>query len=123
LIAAGQWQHSQNQAAKNYAAPALRGVHASDQRRHCHPQHRSGDRAKITAFPPRIEVPPSTTAVIEGLKLLGSPPNVHIKISALTAYDPRPTPESLREVALICTECFGSLERFLAATSLSVACG
>jgi len=50
---------------------------------------------------------PSTTAAIEGLKLLGSPPNVHIKISALTAYDPRPTPESLREVALICTEFFG----------------
>ena len=66
---------------------------------------------------------PSTTAAIEGLKLLGSPPNIHIKISALTSYDPRPTPESLREVALICTECFGSLERFLAATSLSVACG
>ena len=51
-------------------------------------------------------MPPSTTAAIEGLKLLGSPPNVHIKISALTPYDPRPTPESLREVALICTECF-----------------
>jgi hypothetical protein len=35
-------------------------------------------------------VPPSTTAAIEGLKLLGSPPNVQIKISALTAYDSRP---------------------------------
>ena len=43
----------------------------------------------------------------EGLKLLGSAPNVRIKISALTAYDPRPTPESLREVALHCIECFG----------------
>ena len=43
----------------------------------------------------------------EGLKLLGSAPNVLIKISALTAYDPSPTPESLREVALHCIECFG----------------
>jgi predicted TIM-barrel fold metal-dependent hydrolase len=42
----------------------------------------------------------------EGLKLLGSAPNVNIKISALTAYDPRPTPESLREVVLHCIECF-----------------
>jgi len=43
----------------------------------------------------------------EGLKLLGSAPNAQIKISALTAYDPSPTPESLREVALHCIECFG----------------
>jgi predicted TIM-barrel fold metal-dependent hydrolase len=43
----------------------------------------------------------------EGLKLLGSAPNVNIKISALTAYDPHPTPESLREVVLYCIECFG----------------
>ena len=43
----------------------------------------------------------------EGLKRLGSAPNVLIKISALTAYDPSPTPESLREVALHCIECFG----------------
>ena len=43
----------------------------------------------------------------EGLKLLGSAPNVSIKISALTAYDPHPTPESLREVVLRCIECFG----------------
>ena len=42
-----------------------------------------------------------------GLKLLGSAPNVQIKISALTAYDPNPTPESLREVALHCIDCFG----------------
>ncbi len=41
------------------------------------------------------------------LKRLGSEPNVQIKISALTAYDPSPTPESLREVALHCIECFG----------------
>jgi predicted TIM-barrel fold metal-dependent hydrolase len=44
----------------------------------------------------------------EGLKRLGSAPNVLIKISALTAYDPNPTPESLREVALHCIECFGA---------------
>ena len=43
----------------------------------------------------------------ESLKLLGSAQNVNIKISALTAYDLRPTPESLREVALHCIECFG----------------
>ena len=43
----------------------------------------------------------------DGLKRLGSAPNVLIKISALTAYDPSPTPESLREVALHCIECFG----------------
>ena len=43
----------------------------------------------------------------EGLKRLGSAPNVLIKISALTAYDPSPTPESLREVVLHCIECFG----------------
>jgi predicted TIM-barrel fold metal-dependent hydrolase len=42
-----------------------------------------------------------------GLRLLGSEPNVEIKISALTAYDTSPTPESLREVALHCIECFG----------------
>jgi predicted TIM-barrel fold metal-dependent hydrolase len=43
----------------------------------------------------------------EGLKRLGSVPNVQLKISALIAYDPNPTPESLREVALHCIECFG----------------
>jgi predicted TIM-barrel fold metal-dependent hydrolase len=43
----------------------------------------------------------------EGLKLLGSARSVKIKISALTAYDPRPTPESLREVVFHCIECFG----------------
>jgi predicted TIM-barrel fold metal-dependent hydrolase len=43
----------------------------------------------------------------EGLKRLGLSPNILIKISALTAYDPSPTPESLREVALHCIECFG----------------
>jgi len=43
----------------------------------------------------------------EGLKRLGLAPNILIKISALTAYDPSPTPESLREVALHCIECFG----------------
>ncbi len=43
----------------------------------------------------------------EGLKLLGSAPNVQIKISALTAYDPSATPGSLREVVLHCIDCFG----------------
>ncbi len=41
------------------------------------------------------------------LKLLGAAPNIQIKISAVTAYDPSPTPESLREVVLHCIECFG----------------
>jgi predicted TIM-barrel fold metal-dependent hydrolase len=43
----------------------------------------------------------------KGLKQLGSALNVQIKISALTAYDPSPTPDSLREVALHCIEAFG----------------
>jgi predicted TIM-barrel fold metal-dependent hydrolase len=43
----------------------------------------------------------------EGLKQLGSTPNLQIKISALTAYDRTPTLASLREVALHCIECFG----------------
>jgi predicted TIM-barrel fold metal-dependent hydrolase len=43
----------------------------------------------------------------DGLKLIGSAPNVQIKISGLTAYDPAPTLESLRDVALHCIECFG----------------
>jgi predicted TIM-barrel fold metal-dependent hydrolase len=43
----------------------------------------------------------------KGLKLLGSSPNTQIKISALTAYDQSPTPDSLREVALHCIESFG----------------
>jgi predicted TIM-barrel fold metal-dependent hydrolase len=42
-----------------------------------------------------------------GLKLLGSALNIQIKISALTAYDPSPTADSLREVALHCIESFG----------------
>ena len=42
-----------------------------------------------------------------GVKQLGSMPNVMIKVSALTAYDPHPTPESLREVTLHCIDSFG----------------
>jgi predicted TIM-barrel fold metal-dependent hydrolase len=42
-----------------------------------------------------------------GLKRLGSAPNLQIKISALTAYDPSHTPDSLREIALHCIESFG----------------
>ena len=42
----------------------------------------------------------------QGLRLLGSLPNVSVKISALTAYDPNPTPESLAEVVLHCLDCF-----------------
>jgi predicted TIM-barrel fold metal-dependent hydrolase len=43
----------------------------------------------------------------QGLRLLGRQPNISVKISALTAYDPSPTPESLREVAMHCIESFG----------------
>ena len=42
-----------------------------------------------------------------GLRLLGRQSNIDVKISALTAYDPSPTPESLREVAVQCIESFG----------------
>jgi predicted TIM-barrel fold metal-dependent hydrolase len=43
----------------------------------------------------------------EGLRRLGALPNVWIKISALTAYDPLPTPASLSGVVLHCLDCFG----------------
>jgi predicted TIM-barrel fold metal-dependent hydrolase len=43
----------------------------------------------------------------EGLRLLGRLPNISIKVSALTAYDQHPSPESLREVAMHCIDCFG----------------
>jgi predicted TIM-barrel fold metal-dependent hydrolase len=42
----------------------------------------------------------------EGLRRLGARPNVMLKISALTAYDPAPTPESLAAVVRHCLECF-----------------
>ena len=54
-----------------------------------------------------------------GLKLLGSAPNALIKISGLTGYDPRPTPESLRDVALHCIDCFG-VERSMFGTDFPV---
>ena len=44
----------------------------------------------------------------QGLKLLGQASNISIKISALTAYDPHPTPESLRDVTKHCIDCFGT---------------
>jgi len=43
----------------------------------------------------------------EAMRRLGALPNVMIKISALTAYDPRPTPASLGEVVRHCLDCFG----------------
>jgi predicted TIM-barrel fold metal-dependent hydrolase len=42
-----------------------------------------------------------------GLRRLGALPNVMIKISALTAYDPRPTTASLGEVVRHCLDSFG----------------
>src|SRR5260370_8819690 len=41
------------------------------------------------------------------MELRGPAPKVSIKISVMTAYDPRPTPERLRVVVLHCIECFG----------------
>ncbi|HVP98235.1 MAG TPA: amidohydrolase family protein [Roseiarcus sp.] len=55
----------------------------------------------------------------QGLRLLGRSPNVAIKISALTAYDPTPTPESLREVALHCIDSFG-VERSMVGSDFPV---
>jgi predicted TIM-barrel fold metal-dependent hydrolase len=43
----------------------------------------------------------------EGLRRLGALPNVIIKISALTAYDPSPTSASLAAVVRHCLDCFG----------------
>ncbi len=43
-----------------------------------------------------------------GLKLLGRAENISLKISALAAYDPDPTPNSLREVVRHCIDCFGT---------------
>ena len=55
----------------------------------------------------------------QGLRLLGSLPNVSIKISALTAYDLHPTPESVGEVVLHCIDCFG-VERSIFASDFPV---
>jgi len=44
----------------------------------------------------------------QGLRLLGKASNISIKISALTAYDPQPTRESLRDVTRHCIDCFGA---------------
>lgn len=41
------------------------------------------------------------------VRQLGQLPNVAIKISALPAYDPSPTPESTRDVIMHCIESFG----------------
>ena len=42
-----------------------------------------------------------------GLRRLGQAPNISLKISALTAYDPNPTTASLGEVTRHCIDCFG----------------
>ncbi len=43
-----------------------------------------------------------------GLERLGAAPNICLKVSALTAYDPAPTPASLDEVTRHCIDCFGT---------------
>ena len=44
----------------------------------------------------------------EGLTRLAQFPNISLKVSALFAYDPRPTEDSLRAVARHCIDCFGT---------------
>jgi predicted TIM-barrel fold metal-dependent hydrolase len=55
-----------------------------------------------------------------GLAALGREPNVHLKISDLVAYDHDWTPESLREVMLVCLDAFGP-DRSLFASDFPVA--
>lgn len=43
----------------------------------------------------------------DAMRRLAAAPNISVKISALGAYDPAPTPESLRDVAMRCIDCFG----------------
>jgi predicted TIM-barrel fold metal-dependent hydrolase len=56
----------------------------------------------------------------EGLKLLGSEPNIKIKISALTAYDPSRPPKAWAPSRCIASNASASIERCSAATSPSL---
>jgi predicted TIM-barrel fold metal-dependent hydrolase len=55
----------------------------------------------------------------EAVRRLASEPNIMLKVSNIQAYDPAPTYESLRAVALHCIETFGS-ERTILATDWPV---
>ena len=44
----------------------------------------------------------------DAVRQLGREPNIAIKVSSVAGYDPHPTYESVRAVALHCIECFGT---------------
>ena len=50
----------------------------------------------------------------DAVQQLARAPNIALKVSNAAAYDPRPTYESLRAVALHCIECFGPRRTILA---------
>jgi predicted TIM-barrel fold metal-dependent hydrolase len=56
----------------------------------------------------------------DAVRQLARAPNIALKVSNAAAYDPQPTYESLRAVALHCIECFG-LQRTIFATDWPVA--
>jgi predicted TIM-barrel fold metal-dependent hydrolase len=56
----------------------------------------------------------------DAVRGLANEPNILLKISNIGAYDPKPTEESLRAVALHCIDCFGP-QRTLVATDWPVA--
>jgi predicted TIM-barrel fold metal-dependent hydrolase len=56
----------------------------------------------------------------DAVSALGRVPNIALKVSNITAYDPQPTYESLRAVALHCIESFGT-ERIMLGTDWPVA--
>ncbi len=56
----------------------------------------------------------------DAVRALAREPNILLKVSNIAFYDPRPTYESVRAVALHCIECFGP-ERTIFATDWPVA--
>lgn len=56
----------------------------------------------------------------EAVQQLAREPNIALKVSNIAGYDPQPTYESVRAVALYCIECFG-LQRTILATDWPVA--
>lgn len=50
----------------------------------------------------------------ESVRELAREPNIALKVSNIAAYDPQPTYESLRAVALHCIACFGPARTMLA---------
>jgi predicted TIM-barrel fold metal-dependent hydrolase len=56
----------------------------------------------------------------DAVRALGQVPNIALKVSNIAAYDPQPTYESVRAVALHCIESFGT-DRTMLATDWPVA--